>query len=432
MGPLSTQFQHHLRQIQRKIDAFRDNPKGVVGVVFALAIIPTMALTGLAVDFSNSTAVRNRLQAAADSAVLEAIKVAQVQDEANNVSADYKRSDVGFVPISRGNTLFQTIASADTSASSQAITIEIERKGNDYFSRGTYSAKYKMMMPTFLAPSVVSVEGKAEAALSVSGSGFMDVYTLLDASPSMGTGASPADIATLRATTGCAFTCHAADSPAGVTLRMDVLRGAVNNMITTAKNSVAEGDTPRIKIGLYPFEGTTKALIDLTDNYTQLASKVPSLKINQDGTWSTNIGGAFNWLTPKVAASGTGLTADSPKKFVFIVTDGMENRAHSWRVQNYLGPTSYGGHTGSINPAHCADLKAKGVTVAVLYTTYTDLNNSGTEWAYQSALPGVEPNLRKCASPDFFFQASNASELTTQFGKMFKKAVLATSPRLKI
>lgn len=416
-------------RVLKRLAVFKRDKGGAVAMIFALAAVPLLGLTGAAIDFSSARGVKNRLQAGADAAVLEAVRLALKNDEDNNTFADYKRSDTSFGPIASGKGMFTGAAASVTNALSPSINIEVEKKGNEYFARATYSAEYKMMLPVQSIVSNLSVEGTSSSAISVSGSGYMDVYAMLDSSPSMGLGASPADIAILQAKTGCAFTCHA-DSPTyGATLRIDVLRSAVGDMIQTASDSVGAGDTPRIRIGLYNFEGKTKEMAAITDNYGSLKGHINKLKIHQDGTGSTNIGGSMEWLTPQVSASGNGLTPDKPKKFVFLVTDGMENKAHTWRPTNYLGPYSYYGSVGSLDPAKCKALKDKGVTVAVLYTTYYNVG-SGVEWAYQSALPGVEPHLRECASPDFFFQASDASQLKKEFGKMFKKAVLATKPRL--
>jgi hypothetical protein len=262
----------------------------------------------------------------------------------------------------------------------------------------------------------------------------MQISTLLDTSPSMGVGASPADIAILNSKKNCAFTCHHGEATYGAKLRIDVLRSVVADMIKEAQNSVGLDEVKRIKIALNSFRGMPIVNQAMTDDYTSLLANVPNIRILSNSesyhgsNGSTNIGGAVDWITPTITQSGDGKTPDKPRKFVFLVTDGVENRAHNYRAQNYLGPTAYSGHTGSIDPAHCAALKAKGVTVGVLYTTY--YTGVGAEWAYVAALPGVKPNLESCASPGFFFEAQTAAQLTSEFNKMFKKAVSAAGVRL--
>jgi Flp pilus assembly protein TadG len=48
----------------------RDDQRGVVAIIFALAILPLMGLVGAAIDYSRLTLSRENLQSVADSAAL--------------------------------------------------------------------------------------------------------------------------------------------------------------------------------------------------------------------------------------------------------------------------------------------------------------------------------------------------------------------------
>ena len=54
----------------------------------------------------------------------------------------------------------------------------------------------------------------------------------------------------------------------------------------------------------------------------------------------------------------------------------------------------------------------------------------GYEWYWKNPQPAIRPNLQACASDNFFFEASDAAQLSAEFKKMFKKAVQATNARL--
>jgi hypothetical protein len=54
---------------------FRENDRGAVAIVFAVALIPIMGLSGAAIDYTRATQAKTKLQAAADSAALAALTV---------------------------------------------------------------------------------------------------------------------------------------------------------------------------------------------------------------------------------------------------------------------------------------------------------------------------------------------------------------------
>ena len=101
------------------------------------------------------------------------------------------------------------------------------------------------MFGNLIGKSSVPLTGLSQSTSSVAPN--IDFYLLLDNSPSMAIAATTAGINTMVANTHdqCAFACHESDkSPndyyglarsLGVTLRMDLLRQATQNLMTTAQ-----------------------------------------------------------------------------------------------------------------------------------------------------------------------------------------------------
>lgn len=428
-----------LRQLAERFAKARE---GMLPVVFALAMVPGVALMGMAIDYAGARGSKAQLQSAADAAALEALTASErLESEAGN-EADFKKNDSGYKPIARAQELFKALALASPSFKNPQASIEVERKGQKYTVRLSYSAEYINTMPSITGASVLPIEGIAGSTLSVSGSGFLDIHTLLDTSSSMGIGASSTDIAALEAwkegpnydhekKKGCAFSCHG-EKPAGVQLRVDVMRDAVLEMIKSAEaeyKKQEKGDPARIRIALNKFDHEPFSIEALSSDYTKLSSVASDIRLHPTGHRGTNAKRAINWLAPNVPNSGNGLSQSTPRRFVFIVTDGLQDRHPAWQGVNFPGP--YGANdnrTGPIDPAACQVLKAKGITVAILYTTHIGIK--GYEWYWQKPQPSVKPNLQACASDQFFFEASNAAQMQAEFKKMFKKAVLATNARL--
>ena len=91
---------------------------------------------------------------------------------------------------------------------------------------------------------------------------FIDFYLLLDNSPSMGVGATPADVATMVNNTSdkCAFACHDLNysnnyynlaKTLGVTTRIDVLRTATQQLMDTA--AATQTYSNQFRMAIYDF-----------------------------------------------------------------------------------------------------------------------------------------------------------------------------------
>jgi hypothetical protein len=287
----------------------------------------------------------------------------------------------------------------------------------------------------------VGSSSTAQASLPI----YTDFYLLLDSSPSMGIGATPADIAKIAAANnGCGFECHSPNAtPAnypgysqpnvpGATVRLDVLKSAAQQIIAAAQSNQIVPN--QFRVGLYTFQGTVTTLVDLTTNLGQANGKTNTIKLPTTDV-GTQIGDSINWLgVNKVTASGDGSSA-SPVKFVFLITDGVEDWGADYTpgpYDNLANPRGYWQGQpccGAILPAACNAIKNKGVTLAVLYTTYDPLNAPLYTQLVQPYANNIAPALQACASPGFFFQADYSSEILTAVQTMFAQAI-AQSARL--
>ena len=67
-----------LHRLHQKFAQFRRDSKGQVAVILGLAILPVMGFVGTAVDYSRGVSALNSLNAAADSAALNAVAKGRV------------------------------------------------------------------------------------------------------------------------------------------------------------------------------------------------------------------------------------------------------------------------------------------------------------------------------------------------------------------
>jgi hypothetical protein len=308
----------------------------------------------------------------------------------------------------------------------------------------------------------------------------------------------------------------------GVNLRVDVVLNATEQVIQSMANSEAVAN--QLSVGVYQFnadispiatginygqtggdvlpEATTnlttalakvdavdyklnpseQAIPPLTHNTApatglNLASTPPTISETGNTNFSKSLndliaGNATGGVAGKLSASGSGATPSTPLKFMFIVTDGMQDSApqngggeNGGRVIG--GMTSIAAEQAAAaagtpsSAAACSTLKEQlGYTVYILYVTYYPLASNNAYYSYlentDAATNGdfaadinASPQLltevpsesapqkfadsptgqalQACASsPSDFYQASSSSDIKTALATMLKSALAST------
>jgi hypothetical protein len=385
-----------------------------------------------------AASAERKLNALADAAALSAVS--------STAAANYQKSPTTGQASAQSyaQSVFSSQAAHIQGVTVTSLNVSVSGTPTSITSTVSYSATVKSFVPGLLGTTFSKVGGTSTAATSLVA--YSDFYLLLDDSPSMGIGATTTDITKMQnANNGCAFACHSPHAldgtypgytlpmVPGTQLRIDALRSAAAQLISTA---IAQQTVPnQFRIGLYTFANSVTTLSDLTTNLSlvQTLNSSIALPVTDLGT---QIGDAVDWLSKNkvTTASGTGTQA-SPYKYVFLVTDGVEDQAFNFIPGPYdslQSPTGnwYGQvYSGVMNPNACASLKNKGVTVAVLYTNYDPLSDVRYTDMVKPFADNIATNLQACASPNFFFQADNASDINNAMQLMFSKA-LQKSARL--
>jgi hypothetical protein len=305
-----------------------------------------------------------------------------------------------------------------------------------------------------------SSQGKAAGAPNI------NFYLLLDSSPSMLLGATPADQSKLQSKTtsqdngaGCAFACHETCPSCdgltvdnytvarqnGVTLRIDNLKLATQNLMTTAQTEEASTNA-QYQMAIYTFDIAFNTIQTLTSSLTvaqSAASNIQALTVyknnwvtssNDNSDADTDYDNAMTKINSVMPAPGNGTNAsgDTPQEVLFFVTDGMEDEGSTRLVQ----PMNYGNPSNSL----CTTIKNRGIRIAVLYTTYVPptadswyegyTNSKGIKIA--SFLPSdptkttpsaVNDSLQACASPGLFTAVGNGGDISTALTELFNQVV---------
>jgi Flp pilus assembly protein TadG len=456
---------------------FRRDRKANIAVITALTMVPIIFLLGMTLDFTQALRKKEQLDAAADAAAIAAVRPAMLI-----------QSDT--VAQSTANAIFMSVANAIpglVAIPTPTITITdlgLQRTVSVSYNAASLNNFPKVLVNTASWPINGSATAKASSAPN------MNFYLLMDDSPSMGIGATLTDINNLitatapskqpaSASQNCGFACHETNiSHDGgtkdnltiarnnnVTLRIDLVTNAVNQLLNTWTNCPQSGlsggvmqcmsalNNTTYKAALYTFDTGLNTLATLTTP-TSAGTQVSNIALmsvlyqncvtlsscNTD--YGTNIAGALSNLNSIMPSPGLGSNSpgDTPQEVVFLVTDGVEDKivstcpnatfASSSRCQQPLDTTM------------CTTIKNRGIKIAILYTEYLQLINLGPSqnitdswylsWVNPydgptSATGQIAQNLQACASPGFFSDVTTGGDISTALTNLFIKVASSTA-----
>jgi Flp pilus assembly protein TadG len=378
-------FANHLTA--RIVGLARDR-KANVAVIFAVAMVPTIYLLGMTLDYSQVIRKRAQLNAAADAAVIAAVTPTMLtQPTANAVTA--------------ATNVFNATASPQGKplpglAGTPALNVSVTNSGLVRTATVSYTAASTNNFPILLGTPVWAFNGSSSA--SASGAPNINFYLLLDDSPSMAIAANQSDINTLMAATannqdapnGCGFACHQSNvattsNPKGeptaaaqgggdylgivnsqgklllnsqglpfdnyalarslsLTLRIDLVAQAVASLMTTAQATQLKNNNT-YQAAIYTFDFGLNTIYapsglpsaNLSAAGTQAANniQVPTVyannwltSSNQNNDTNTNFSSALQTLNTIMPNPGGGTSnkGDTPQEVVFLVTDGVEDK----------------------------------------------------------------------------------------------------------
>lgn len=417
------------------------NRSGNFGMMLGFLSIPLIAGVGIATDYAQASRVKSLLSGAADAAATGAVsKASPTYMNGGEFSAQWTKAQAEEDALN----LFRGYIAGKDGFELQALDATIGRQGTSINSTVEFSATVPMMFMRILGHDSVTINGKANAQVRTAP--YIDFYMLLDNSPSMGVAATPAMIDRMVANTPdkCAFACHETSNAAnyynlaktlGVTMRIDVVREATQNLFLKADETRVHHNQYRMGVYTFGESATAIGLQQLTTPTSNMAKArkaaddVDLMSIphqGYDNDQQTNFDGTFAGLNNKIGAPGQGTGPDDREKIVFFVSDGVGD---SYKPSTCTKPTTGGRCQEPIDIKACKALKDRGITVAVLYTTYLPLPTNGwyNKWVapFQSE---IATRMSSCATPGYFFEVRPGEGIAEAMEKLFIKII--SSPRI--
>lgn len=420
---------------------------GNIAMTFAIASVPVTLAVGAAVDYSFANRTKAALDSYADAAALMAVNKSSMSLAASAAQAN---------AISFFQTQAVTLKRGSVSTTSATVT--------DGTSGRTAVVSYTATVPTaFMAlASINTINIKGSSTANSALPAYIDFYLLLDNTPSMGVGATPADVSKMVANTSdkCAFACHQLDvSPndyyglakkLGVTTRIDVVRTATQQLMDTA--AATQTVASQYRMAIYTFGASAKnagltKIFSLSSSFSSAKTAAGNIDLmtvpyqNYASDTDTNFDDIFPDMNKEISTPGDGTTSSTPQKILFFVSDGVADAAGITCTQ----PTTAGQDPQTkktytrcqepLNASLCTSIKSRGVKIAVLYTTYLALptNSWYMSWIdpFNKGPYGPSPNskiaqnMQSCASPGLYFEVSPTDGIADAMTALFQKAVQA-------
>jgi hypothetical protein len=439
--------------------------RGNVSIILALALVPLIGLIGLGIDWSAQQSYKRRLDAAADAAALAAITTAKAYVQYNpqqpnsiavGVAAGIAQAKKVF-SVDAGSALLQTPVTP-------TITFPIP-SGADYSATVSYSTTISTKFGWLFGMPSFQLTGQATSDLTIGQ--YIDFYVFVDVSASMGLPTTPQGQQLLASINkdeqGCVFACHYQQGSirqsfdqaraAHIQLRLDTVAQALNQLFATATQTEQNsGIQNQFRIGLYPFITDAVDAAPISADFTQAKAIVTTdplgnnllsnyymdrgwfvtpappkasngTSIGSGGTRFENLGRDLaNYVqTPLFNGQvGSGITSSSPRAYLFLITDGMEDGQLCCftGASPQLPPTTL-----------CSVAKSMGIKVAVLYVPYILINlmtpdTAGEDQQANAVSPSIPGTLQSCADQNLYYEASTPGDITNAVLAMFNQAVV--------
>jgi Flp pilus assembly protein TadG len=436
-------------RLHARLISLRASERGNVMLTFALALIPIVGAVGAAVDYSRANNFRTQLLAAADAA-----SVGSVAKSSAAVAAASTMSSDGAIPTGQTdaiNIFNSQLLGKTGSWNNLAVTATVARSNGQVTSTVQFTANVPATFMGLFGKTTIPISGISKAATSMPL--FADFYLLLDNTPSMGVGATTSDINSMVANTPdkCAFACHDLSTfpndyyskakSLGVKMRIDVLRTATQQLMDTAKATRVFSNQFRMAVYTFGSSATTKGLtnvVSLTSSLTTAKTQAGAVDLmtvpyqNYADDTDTDFGDVLGDMNSAITTPGSGTSSGSPMKYLFFVSDGVNDRVNgspgcTKPVTNGSDPvthTNYVRCQEPLDPSLCATIKSRGIKIAVLYTTYLPLPTNAwyNTWIapFQSE---IATNMQSCASPGLYFEVSPSQGISQAMNALFQKVV---------
>jgi Flp pilus assembly protein TadG len=420
---------------------FARNRRGNVAIIVAVMALVLAFAVGMGVDYTFAARRQEQINGFADAAALAAVTPNMMLQSSSTAAAAAQTMFVSQLATMNNVTYLPanvTVTATDTAGATKVTRTAVV----------TYTAGSTNAFSSLLGMASIPLSGSSTATSSNSPN--TDFYMLLDTSPSMEIAATTAGINTMVSNTasqgGCAFGCHESDPAAdnlgnpggednyalarnlGVTLRIDLVNLATQNLMDVAQTTETQNNTT-YRAAIYTMDYGLNPLIGITSNLASAktaAANIQSLEVyNNNCLTSSNCNSdedsylddnlhALNSLMPN-PGNGTNAVGDTPQAVVMIVSDGVVDQKYNGN--RLIAPMN-------TNQDWCDTVKGRNIRIAYLYLTYNPLPTNSFYVSNVAPFQSqISTDAQNCASSGLFFEVNTDGDVSTALATLFQKAV---------
>jgi Flp pilus assembly protein TadG len=402
--------------------------RGQVAILFALLAVPMLFAAGAAIDYGRRNAAKAQLDVAVDAALLGVIT-----QKTNTITDDM---------LARADAQFRADAAKVPGVTITSFKLIPAPGVTQVGLTASYTATVQTTLSGMMNVVTMNIAGQSGSVRNVAQ--YIDFYLLLDNSPSMGLAATAADISNMQRVTSpaCAFACHLLNSNGtenindnyniakrnNIKLRIQVLRDAVTNLVSSAKASMSL--TQQFRMEMWTFSDIQTRLIQLTpslDQVSSAASKIDLAYSYQDQRDNqTAYERAMAKMTSTIPASGNGVTATAPIRFLFFVTDGVQDTPIDGKMSNQSSGFKINSNRfiSPISPSTCQAMKDNNIRIGIIYTQYLPLYSNSFYNSYVKPFENnIGPLLKSCATDGLYFPVSTDGDINQAMQQLFSAAL---------
>ncbi len=448
--------------IVMKLKSFALDRTGSIALGFGLAFIPILVAAGVALDYSKASNAQTQFKAILDAAALSGVRSSTVLQTVGKATQKEE-----LVELVKRDFVAQVDSRPDLLAMLKDVKTEGTITGEALTINLCYIATVNTGFVRFVGITTMQMKGCAQAVTPLPS--YVSIHALVDASGSMGIGASTDDQAIMQTRLGCAFACHTMNwgqpiySPRcdtrnkwaqttncvhsiGAKTRFDVVRGTLIEMIEAAQ--AATRWPSHFTFQVHKFSNTATQIHAASSDLASVKRAVQGMAPDIDGA-GTNLRHALQQIRTSIPAGGDGRSPGSPKVYLIILTDGVEGNLH-YRCSIQANSTAclhtgVAGRDGNfilnnpgfwnstqrfqvIDPTVCTPFKSRGINVMTLHTEYyIPVNSPGLHFTQIKAMlvPEIKGRLAACASSrDMAYSAMTPAEIQSAMSRMFRSIAL--------
>lgn len=431
--------------MHRAFGSFSNDERGSIAIIFAVSVLTLFAIIGMAIDYGMAFDRRAKLNSAADSAALAASKAAG--DAFKDGKSSWESEGIAAGTASFTQNTATILGGADKISN---VSVVVRRSGNEFSTSVSYQAVYPTTIMQLFHHNEIELSNSVMSKVGLAN--YIDVTLLIDASPSMGIGATLADQTTMQNAVGCALACHQqaghleAVRAAGARTRIDIVRDAARRFVGDLKSKQLAPD--QVRVAIYLFSNDIYQILAPTTNFDTAYAATANIDLMTYPAFGTNSAHALSRLNALLPSGGDGYRETERKSFVVLLSDGIEDSryqpdpAYPEIVDPnfvYTNPyyLSWSERLQSMESGSCDEIKTRNHSMITAHIEYlvpppwTAAATPRFDFIRNNLIAKSITEYRACASqPSMAFTASESADILPMFDNILSRILAPTQLKL--